>query len=278
MKVKFLGTIAAEGGPALFCNCAYCKEAARRGGKDIRTRSQMLINEDLLVDFPADTYLHKLQFGLDLSKVRYLLITHSHRDHFYPEDLFCHGSQNAYNMVEETLDIYGNQATKDFFDLVAQGRAQRDVLSTLKWNVVSEFAHVQTERYEFWSLKAQHMKNENALFYLIKQGDKAFLQCNDTGCLFEENYEFLSSLGVKIDCVALDCTMGANERPYWGHMNLKECLETVERMRKSNFVKSNTRFVLTHFCHSGKMFHEEYEAYCKPYGVEIAYDGMDVEL
>ena len=60
MKVKFLGTIAAEGGPALFCNCQYCKEAKKRGGKDIRTRSQILVNEDLLVDFPADTYLHKL--------------------------------------------------------------------------------------------------------------------------------------------------------------------------------------------------------------------------
>ena len=278
MKIKFLGTVAAEGAPALFCNCAYCKEAIRRGGKDIRTRSQMLVNEDLLIDFPADTYLHKLAYGLDLSKVRYLLITHSHRDHFYPEDLFCHGSQNAYNMVEETMDIYGNQATKDFFELVAQGRAQRDVLATLKWNVVSEFEHVQTARYEFWTLKARHMKNENALFYLIKQGDKAFLQCYDTGVLFEENYEFLASLGVKIDCVALDCTTGANESTYWGHMGLRECLETVERMRKSDFVKPTTKFVLTHFCHGGIYMHEDYERACAPHNVLVAYDGMDLSL
>lgn len=69
MKVQFLGTVAAEGGPALFCNCKYCKEAQKRGGKNIRTRSQILINEDVLVDLPADTYFHKLQYNLDLSKI-----------------------------------------------------------------------------------------------------------------------------------------------------------------------------------------------------------------
>ena len=278
MKVKFLGTIAAEGGPALFCNCAYCKEAQRRGGKDIRTRSQMLINDDMLVDFPADTYLHKLQYNLDLSKIGYLLITHSHMDHFYPEDLFVRGAQSAYKMHTPILQIYCNQQTKDVFNARSQGRIEKSVADGMNWRILSPFEYVETQDYEIWSLKAQHMKTEKALFYLIKQGDKAFLQCYDTGTLFEENYEFLQNLGIKIDAVCLDCTMGANERSYFGHMHLKECLETVERMRKSNFTTPNTRFVLTHFCHNGKLLHDEYEKICKPYGVEIAYDGMEMEL
>ena len=129
-----------------------------------------------------------------------------------------------------------------------------EISNSMRWHVVSEFQKISTERYEIWTLKAQHMKTENALFYLINQGDKAFMQCNDTGLLWEENYEFLSSLGVKIDAISLDCTMGAQEESYFGHMNLKECLETVERMRKSNFVKPDTRFILTHFCHNGILF------------------------
>ncbi len=278
MKVKFLGTIAAEGGPALFCNCSYCKEAQKRGGKDIRTRSQILVNEDLLVDFPADTYLHKLQYNLDLSKVRYLLVTHSHMDHFYPEDLFMRGAQSAYEMQEQILQVYCNQSTKELFDERSKGRIQKVIADGIQWNVVSEFEYIQTENYEVWSLKAQHMKTENALFYLIKQGDKAFLQCNDTGVIFEENYEFLQNLGVKIDAVALDCTKGAQKTSYFGHMNLKECLDTVERMRKSNFIKPNARFILTHLCHNGILLHDEYEEICKPYGVEVAYDGMEMEL
>ena len=278
MKVKFLGTIAAEGGPALFCNCNFCKEALRRGGKDIRSRSQILVNEDLLVDFPADTYFHKIRDGLDLSKVRYLLVTHSHQDHFYPQDLFTRGTYNAYDMVEPTMDIYCNQAVKDLFDRESAGKIEKEIADGMKWNVISEFEHIKTERYEIWSLKARHMKTENALFYLIKQGDKSFLQCNDTGLLFEEDYEFLSSLGVKIDAVALDSTMGGQNKSYFGHMNVQECIQTAERMRKSNFVKPNTRFVVTHFSHNGLLLHEEYEKICNPHGVEVAYDGMEMEL
>ena len=97
-------------------------------------------------------------------------------------------------------------------------------------------------------------------------------------CTFEENYAFLEGLGVKIDAVALDCTKGAQQTHYFGHMNLKECLDTVERMRKSNFVKPNTRFVLTHLCHNGILLHKEYEEVCNPHAVEVAFDGMEMEL
>ena len=61
MKITVLGSAAAEGIPAVFCNCENCKRAAAKGGKDIRTRAQVLVNDDLMIDWPADTYMHKLQ-------------------------------------------------------------------------------------------------------------------------------------------------------------------------------------------------------------------------
>ena len=73
MKFKYLGTAAAEGFPAVFCNCIYCKKARELRGKNIRTRSQAMIDDKILLDFPADTYLHALQFDLDLSKVKLML-------------------------------------------------------------------------------------------------------------------------------------------------------------------------------------------------------------
>ena len=39
MKLQFLGSAAAEGWPAMFCECPACKEAARRGGRDLRLRA-----------------------------------------------------------------------------------------------------------------------------------------------------------------------------------------------------------------------------------------------
>lgn len=60
MKIQYLGTAAAEGIPAIFCECDTCKKARSLGGRNIRTRSQAIIDENVLIDFPADTYMHFL--------------------------------------------------------------------------------------------------------------------------------------------------------------------------------------------------------------------------
>jgi hypothetical protein len=60
MKFQYLGTAAYEGIPAFFCNCENCKKSRNIGGKAVRTRSQAIIDETLLIDFPADTYIHPM--------------------------------------------------------------------------------------------------------------------------------------------------------------------------------------------------------------------------
>ena len=77
MKLTYLGTAAAEGFPAVFCNCKYCAEARKLKGKNIRTRSQGMINDDLLIDLPADTYHHFLQNDID--DLGYILKQYRHR-------------------------------------------------------------------------------------------------------------------------------------------------------------------------------------------------------
>ena len=98
MKIRYLGTAAAEGWPALFCSCPICTHARTQGGKNLRTRTQAILDGELLIDFPPDTYCHALQYGLELAKVHTLLVTHSHMDHWFPTDLihrhehFGHGA------------------------------------------------------------------------------------------------------------------------------------------------------------------------------------------
>ena len=110
MKIQILGTAAAEGWPALFCNCEACRRAREKGGKNIRTRAGTLIDDQLLIDFSADTYGNALRFGLDLSRIHTLLVTHDHEDHLYAEDLgtrytwFAHLDARS----PETLLVYGN--------------------------------------------------------------------------------------------------------------------------------------------------------------------------
>ena len=59
MKIKYLGTGAAEGIPAIFCNCSICKNAKNMKGKEIRTRCQAIIDEEIIIDF--GTFVKKKQ-------------------------------------------------------------------------------------------------------------------------------------------------------------------------------------------------------------------------
>ena len=86
MKLKYLGTAAAEGVPAVFCECETCKYARKHGGKNIRTRSQVIIDIKIRIDFPADTYMHFLKFDIPLYAVKSRIITHFHQDHLYVDD------------------------------------------------------------------------------------------------------------------------------------------------------------------------------------------------
>lgn len=84
MEFVYLGTAAAEGWPALFCSCNACLQAREKGGRNVRGRSQALVDGELLLDLPADTFSRTLEGRLDLTAVRHCLITHSHSDHLYP--------------------------------------------------------------------------------------------------------------------------------------------------------------------------------------------------
>ncbi len=278
MKIQFLGTAAGEGWPGIFCSCEICKKALQLGGKNIRTRSQVVLNDDFLIDFPQDTYMHKLQHGLDLEKIKTLAVTHAHLDHFYPADLSNRGHVYSHT-ISGQLDIICPRHVRQSFDRQnAFNPMEKSVRKSLNWHIVKAFQFVQVNGYDIWSLDAKHMKRGRALFYLVQQGDKAYLHCCDTGYLYERNFAFLEKLGIKVDCIALDCTRGVSERRRSGHMCIEECLKIIDRMKKVGFTKPTTQYVVTHFSHNGGLCHEDLERRFSTDGIAVAYDGMTIEI
>ena len=69
MKLKFLGTAAAEAIPALWCECPVCRRAKELGGRELRRRCSYLIDRDTLIDFGPDAYWQVTEFGIDLTAV-----------------------------------------------------------------------------------------------------------------------------------------------------------------------------------------------------------------
>ena len=76
MKIKFLGTSAGWPLPRLGCNCEICTS---KDTKDTRTRTQLLVNDKILLDAGPDTYKHLI--SNNPQKIETIFISHAHHDH-----------------------------------------------------------------------------------------------------------------------------------------------------------------------------------------------------
>ena len=278
MKLTYLGTAAAEGWPALFCRCEYCKKALERGGKNLRTRSQAMVNDDLLIDFPADSFSHMQQNGLNFSAVKTLLITHSHMDHFSPTDLHLRStSYYAHDLSTPALTLYGNERVMKLLERERITREEEPNDTGISAVEIQAYKPFAAGKYRVTALPAFHAMNEKAFVYLIEDGEKTLLYLHDTGELFDEVYEYLAANKVRADLISYDCTYVALPSG-GGHMGLDSCPKVRARLEAIGVSDANTISVVNHFSHNGKLIHDELEPAAKEIGFLTSYDGMVVEF
>lgn len=272
VKVKYLGTAAAEGWPGIFCGCQHCKEARKRGGKNIRTRSSALINDSLMVDFPPDTYYHVINFGIDLSQLKHLVITHSHEDHFYTDDLELRSSVFAHLDEGSVLDIYGNRAVESIMSEILHNNPI--LKEYLNIHYVPPFETFEAGDIKVTPLLALHARTEDCYIYIFEDRDgRRMLYGNDTGIFPEETWEYIK--GRYFNLVSLDCTMGPGQDGN-NHMGLPDNIKVKERLIEMGCADEATKFVVTHFSHNGGLLHDELVELAKPHGFDVAYDGFEV--
>ena len=279
MKIKFYGTAAAEGFPGMFCSCETCEKARKKGGKNIRTRSGTVINNELMIDFSADTYLHVLNYGLDLRDMKACLITHGHDDHIYPYDFLYRVFGYAYFMNEEEkkpLQIYSTKSSASELLPIIESAEKRDE-KALKWNEIVPYNTYEILDYKVTPLKADHAKNLDPVIYIIEKDGKAILYAHDTGYFLEETWDYIEKSKIKFDFVALDCTSILNEKAYTNHMGIKACCDVKERLLKTN-ADENTVFCLHHFSHNGKLIYDDLVPVAKELGFEVSYDSAEFEI
>lgn len=277
MKIRYLGTAAAEGWPAMYCNCEHCKRARAAGGKNIRTRSQSLINEDLLIDYPADTYMHVLQNNLDLSAVSNCLITHPHSDHFMPMEFIFHEAENsARKRTAEHMDVYGVQAISDEWREISKDE-KSDAFFGIETHLLEAYKTVKIGNYEVTPLPAEHSYNTGAFVYLITDGTSTLLYLLDTGVPKKEVLEWLAEHKVRADVVTYDCTMGIGAHCDV-HMGLGEAFHVKTALEEKGVSDEKTISVLNHFSHNGMLIYDEIKPVAEVLGFQVAWDGMEVDF
>ena len=279
MKIRYLGTAAAEGFPAAFCNCTACRAARRDISRELRTRSQMLVDEDLLIDFPPESYIHAMRFGVDLSAVRTLLVTHSHTDHFYAQEFVNRGYKFAEGMANEYLDIYGNSEVLAVYEESTRREMRDSVRTKIRMHCIRPFDMFQADEYEIFVLPAHHTPKEEALLYGIRKGDRALLYLNDTGAVSDECLQFLYEKGFKANFISLDCTFADDTGPHSDrHMGFDGNEALREKLIKYRLVSTNAKYYVTHFSHNSAPFRDRLEAEAERRGFLAAYDGLEIEI
>lgn len=274
MKITYLGTAAAEGFPAVFCNCDYCIEAKKLKGKNVRTRSQAIINEDLLIDLPADTYSHFLNNDIDGDKIKYLIVTHSHQDHFYPSELAMRRVPFAHNMRAEKIEMLCSIGAYEMMNGV-------DNLSefSIDFRAMRAFEQVMLDAYTITALPARHYEGDGALFYIVSDASKTVLYAHDTGYFYDEVFEYIKNSDIFFDLISLDCTnVDIPIADNGTHMGLENIERVVNKLENMGAVNDKTIKVINHFSHNAAPIHHKLEERVKDVGYLVAYDGMCIEI
>jgi phosphoribosyl 1,2-cyclic phosphate phosphodiesterase len=277
VELTLLGTAAAEGYPALACGCANCDAARRRGGRNLRKRSHALLDGRLLLDLGPDLLWSVQQFGLELHRLGYVLLTHGHSDHLLLSNLrfrgpgFVPGELAPWELCGSAASLATVAALPELAEL------------RLTLRPVAAFETFPLGPYTVTALPARHDPAQSPLFYAIRQGEAALLYATDSGPWFDETWAALEDLGragVRFGAAVIEATSGVVERPAGAppgvHMNFAETIAHARGLRERGLLRPDAAVVAHHFSHNGAPPHEETAAFLAPAGIVPAYDGMVV--
>ncbi len=271
MKVQLLGTGAAEGVPAPYCHCSNCEEVRKRREKNIRRRTAALINDDLCIDFGPDVYTAFENIGYDAEKLRYLLITHSHFDHFYPENLEIRGKRYL-NEEPPIMEVMGNSAT--FLRLSMLGYTDEELQIIRRVPQIGAWQYVGL--YKIMPIPANHAHDlGDALNYCVKRDHKCLLYATDTGRYPEETFEIIK--GLRFDLVILDAT-NYYCKSSRNHLAKEDVLWMISVFKENGNVDNQTKIILTHFSHTGSKDHRFMEEDMRDLKVMPGFDGMEITI
>ncbi|HOO68168.1 MAG TPA: MBL fold metallo-hydrolase [Bacilli bacterium] len=280
MKILVLGTAAATSMPLVFCNCDVCKKSRMLKGKNIRTRSSILINDEFLIDLNPDICTQANANNVDLGKIKYLAITHSHFDHFDATHFITRWSEYAPKNLNHLNVICSKETAEDICTQVKE--VKFDIFSDY-WkdnmnydlNLLSYGDEITIGDYKIVGLDSKHDDRIKSLVYIISYKDKNIFYGTDLLKITEESWNILKKY--KLDVVFLDQTYGVGFNN-GGHLDAQQVSDIVSKMHKESIIDNNSLVYATHISHEGNDIYDEMEKLAIKNNYHIAYDGLKIEI
>ena len=287
MHLTFLGTGAATSAPLAFCRCPACTAARRLGGKNIRRRSSLLINDDLLIDLGPDAVQATLALGKDLTAVRIILFTHAHSDHFDPGHLATRWSEYACEAptpITVCCSETGLRIISDYIDREENGLRldTPEGLSLLRAEARACAANetFSCGNYTITALYSRHDPSKDSRLYIVDDGSSRVLYATDTPPVEEDFYDALRAAGAPLDCAIVDHTYGPGmpDAPRTDHMTAHDVARLTAELRGFGLLRPNGQVWATHISHECTPVHDELDAFAQANGYCIAWDGLELDI
>jgi phosphoribosyl 1,2-cyclic phosphate phosphodiesterase len=284
MKITFLGTSGANAYPEAFCNCPNCEQARKEGGRSLRKRSSLLVNDDLLIDLGPDIMPAAQIHGAPLTNVRYCIQTHPHADHLDVSHFISRspilGVKNAprlhFYASEETLTFANEAFIHNVWDKGLLTAEQQEVLNC-KCLPLLLYHPEKIGNYTVTAFRANHAPGLGAYLYAIETDNHTIFYGSDTGVFFEETWQKMHEMNLQYDVVILEHTMGLKAKSDF-HLNAQQVVAHINRMKSEGLMKENTLAYATHIAHDANPSYSELVQYASQFGYKIAYDGLRLEL
>ena len=259
VKFKFLGTCAVDFSPRLKT------DLADRFDMNARRSSAAIINDRYLIDCGVHT-LDSLRIAkIPLEGITDVFFTHLHDDHFKPEAV-----AKVAKSKKESLPVW----------VSPDGRIGRiENVSPVK---LPKCEKTRVDENVFvTALPANHIGDGGSpRFLLFEIEGKSILYATDGAWVINESYNYLRGLKRPLDMLVLDCTSGESGWEYGigDHNGIPMIRLMLPSFRMVGIIDDRTRVYITHIAPSLHKPHDEIVEIMKPLGVEVAYDGLEIEL
>ena len=285
----FLGTAAAECYPNPFCECPACQEARRSTDRRLkRRRSSFLFDETTMIDFNADAMYACGEFGVSLSRLKQVLLTHIHEDHF---DYFNAAFPNMSATPVQPITFYASeiacQGMKELLESAKKLPHSQLVRQLEKMAAISSFTPLppyqptQIDGMRVTPVFANHagfFRDELGYNYLIEKDGSTTFYATDTGRFFDRTMQFLADL--RIDTLIIEGSFGkVHLPPNSRHLDAHSLCETLDQMFAQETLTAESRIFVTHIAHKGGFNLTDYQAFLDEHyhgQVRVAWDGLRI--